>query len=78
MTAGVAGAVDPLARAAASPIRVLPIEIACRLCDGIRYEVPACPASLPTSTEPRTAQIVRPAGPPIPVWLLDLPPPALA
>ncbi len=77
MTAGVHGAIDPLTRVTASPMRVLPAEIACRLRDGIRYEMPTCPAAVHTPDENPEAQIVRIAGPRLPAWLLDLPPPAL-
>lgn len=79
MTAGVRGSVDPVARAALSTARVLPTEIACRLRDGIRYEMPACPAeTTPARDEPRGAQLMRVAPAPLHELLLDLPPPALA
>ena len=77
MTAGVRGPVDPVARAALSTARVLPAEIACRLRDGIRYEMPACPAEPPSaSDESAGAQLVRVAPAPLQALLIDLPPPA--
>lgn len=80
VTAGVRGPVDPAssARIGLSPHFALPVEIARRLCAGIRYEMPdSAPVCVPVSAGPkpdaatdvRGVRMMRPS-------LLDLPPPA--
>lgn len=77
---GIRGMTEPLSgvRVGLSPHRSLPVEIARRLCDGIRYEMPAGLAPAPAQPIAFHGETTARFVTPLREALLDLPPPARA
>ncbi|MBZ0170892.1 MAG: hypothetical protein K8E66_00785 [Phycisphaerales bacterium] len=76
---GLRGLAEPMTgvRVGLSPHRALPVGIACRLHDGIRYEIPTGPIPVPAQLNTFHGEPTALFVTPLREALLDLPPPAL-